>query len=303
MLLKEWWKGSLEHVLSPIWVLLLLLTGSFALATALQDRVTAWDPQAGSASVLQLLLGDSRKLLAEQFIKEADVSFHSGYYPSIFDEHKAPKETEHMTSTEGSPEAEAHEQKMSFLSPPRDWIERFGRNFLITEHTHLEGGNQREILPWLRISAELDPHRIDTYTVAAYWLRNSLGKVDDAEQFLREGLRNNPASYDLWYELGLLYIENRHDLTRARNAWELSLRYWQKEEPSKAEPDLIGYERIVVHLADLAERTGNLERAIQYYEMVLKTSPNPEVVREQIVNLEQKLTAPHQTNSTAAAKP
>lgn len=287
---------------SPIWGLLLLLTASFALATALQPRVDAWNPQTDSSGMIQQILGDSRRLLADQFMEQADVSFHSGYYPSIFDQRKAPKDTGHMTSKEGTPEAEAHEQQMNFMGPPRDWIERFGRHFLITEHTHLDGGNEREILPWLKISADLDIHRIDTYTVASYWLRNSLGKVTEAEQFLREGLRNNPTSYELWYELGSLYSENRHDLNRARNAWELSLRDWQMEEPAKSDPDLIGYEKIVVHLGNLEERAGNFERAIGYFNLALKTSPNPEVVREHISELRQDLEASRQTNSTTAAR-
>ena len=280
---------------SPAWILALLLTASFALATVLQPRVDAWNPQADSAGVLKLLLGDSRRMFADQFMEQADVSFHSGYYPSIFDDRKAPKEPGHLTAKEGSPEAEAHEREMSFLGPPRDWIERFGRNFMITEHTHLHGGTEREILPWLKISAALDPHRIETYAVAAYWLRDSLGKVDEAERFLREGLRNNPTSYELWYELGLLYSENRHDPDRARNTWELSLRYWQKEEPSKADPDKIGLEKILIHLANLEQRSGNLARAIDYFKMALKTSPNPDVVRQQIVELEQKLAATRPT--------
>ena len=36
----------------------------------------------------------------------------------------------------------------------------------------------------------------ETYTVTAYWLRERMGKVDEAEQFLREGLRENPDSYE-----------------------------------------------------------------------------------------------------------
>jgi tetratricopeptide (TPR) repeat protein len=289
--------------LSPIWPFLLLLSACVALATVLQPLAASWDPQAESGGILKLLLGDSRRLLADQFMEQADVSFHSGYYPSIFDERKAPKETAHLTSKEGSPEAEAHEKEMNFMGPPRDVIERFGRNFLITEHTHLEGGNEREILPWLRISAELDPHRIDTYTVASYWLRNSLGRVDDAEQFLREGLRNNPGSYELWYELGLLYYDNRNDVARARNAWELALKYWQKDEPSQKEPDLIGFERIVIRLANLEERSGNLPRAIEYFKLALKTSPNPDVLQQQIHALQERLAAPGQDNSAAVTRP
>src|SRR5438309_1796727 len=82
-----------------------------------------------------------------------------------------------------------------------DWIERFGRHFLITQHSHLSGGNEREILPWLRFSAELDPQRVETYTVAAYWLR-SMGKIVEAERFLRDGLLANPGSPEILFELG-----------------------------------------------------------------------------------------------------
>jgi len=266
----------------------------------LQFRVDEWiqPADASGGGMLKALLGDSRRMFANHFFVKADVYFHSGYYPSIFDEKQAPKDTEHMTSKEGSAEEEAHEQSMNFLGPPRDWVERFGRHFMITEHTHLEGGNEREILPWLRISAELDPHRIDTYTVASFWLRTSLGKVSEAEQFLREGVRNNPTSYELWLELGLLYNDDLHNRARARNAWELALRYWQEQEPNKSEPDRIGFEKIVVRLARVEEQDNNLTRAIEYLKMALKTSPNPEVIRRQIAELEQK--ASGQATSSSA---
>jgi tetratricopeptide (TPR) repeat protein len=285
---------------SPQWLLLFLLSASFTLATVVQPRLAPWELQADSGGIVKVLLGDSRRLLADQFLEQADVSFHSGFYPSIFDERKPRKETGHMTSKEGSPEAEAHEHEMNFMGTPRDWIERFGRHFMITEHTHLEGGNEREILPWLRISAELDPHKIDTYTVASYWLRNSMGKVPEAEQFLREGLRNNPQSYELWYELGLLYDENRHDSARARNAWELALRYWNQSEPAKAEPDRIGWEKIVVRLANLEEKTGNLTRALEYLKLVLQHSPNPDAIRDRISELEKQQASGHGTNSLSS---
>lgn len=291
--MKRWW---------PFWILLLLLTASFALATALQPRVVAWDHEGDSGGgVLKVVLGDSRKMFADQFLEQADVSFHSGYYPSIFDERKAPKDTQHMKAKEGTREAEAHEQEMNFMGPPRDWIERFGRHFMITEHTHLEGGNEREILPWLKLSADLDPHRIDTYTVASYWLRNSLGRVNEAEQFLREGLLNNPGNYELWYELGQLYHDNRHDLARARNAWELALKYWEKNEANKPKPDFYGYRDIVIRLAKLEEKDNHLDRAIEYLKMALKTSPNPKAIQDQIAELEQKLVSPGAANSFHSA--
>ncbi len=175
----------------PYLILLLLLAACFSLATILQPRASGWSKRAQSDNILNVLFGDGRRLFANHFFVQADVSFHSGYYPSIFDQARAPKDTRHLTAKEGEPAAEEHEKQMNFFGPPRDWIERFGRHFIITEHTHLQGNNEREILPWLKISAELDPQKVETYTVATYWLRN-LGKVNEAEDFLRQGLRSNP---------------------------------------------------------------------------------------------------------------
>lgn len=273
-------------------VLLLLATGCFSLATLLQPRSAGWSKRGESASVLKVLLGDGRRLFANQFFVQADVSFHSGYYPSVLDQSRAPKDSRHMTATEGSAVEEAHEKQMQFLGPPRDWIERFGRHFRITRHTHLEGGTEREILPWLRLSADLNPQRIDTYTVAAYWLRSRLGKVKEAEQFLREGLRANPDSYEILFELGRLYRENYHDVSRARDVWELALRRWQEREAKEKEPDFFVLEAIAVNLARLEEQTGNLDRAITYLELARKVSPSPGSLQQQIEELKRKSAAP-----------
>ncbi len=84
--------------------------------------------------------------------------------------------------------------------------------------------NEREILPWLRLAADMDPQKIETYTVGAYFLRKHLNRPEEAEAFLREGLRNNPDSYEILFELGRLYNENDHDTDRARNVWQLALK-------------------------------------------------------------------------------
>jgi tetratricopeptide (TPR) repeat protein len=267
-------------------VLVLLASIAFTLATVLQPRSERWGRR-GSDNVLNLLFGDGRKLFANHFFVQADVSFHSGYYPSIFDRDQAPKDSRHMQAHEGSPEAEEHEKKMSFLGPPRDWIERFGRHFMITEHTHLEGGTEREILPWLKLSAELDPQRIDTYTVAAYWLRD-LGKLKEAEQFLREGLRNNPDSYEILFQLGQLYYENYHETARARNVWELALAKWNQRESGKKEPDRIGLEQITIHLARLEEKEGHPDKAIALLRIAKSASPNPGALQQQIDELQRR---------------
>ena len=275
---------------APYLTLLLLLAASFTLATVLQPRALKWSTRGQSGSLLKVVLGDSRRLFANQFFVQADVTFHSGYYPSIFDQAQAPRNSRHMTAKEGEPEAEQHEKQMNFLGPPRDWIERFGRHFLITEHTHLHGGKEREMLPWLQLSAELDPQKIETYTVAAYWLRN-LGKVKEAEDFLRQGMRNNPDSYEILFELGRLCYESNHDPVRARNVRELGLRKWTEAEAAKKNPDLFQLEQIAMNLSRLEEEQGNLVRSIQLLELSKKASPSPQSLQKQINELKQKLAA------------
>jgi tetratricopeptide (TPR) repeat protein len=286
--------------LGPYLILLLLLAACFSLATVLQERVSGWSKRGESDNVMKVLLGDGRRLFANQFFVQADVSFHSGYYPSIFDQANRPKDTSHLTAKEGEPAEEEHEKQMNFLGPPRDWIERFGRHFIVTEHTHLEGNHGTEILPWLKLSAELDPQKIETYTVAAYWLRD-LGKIKEAERFLREGFLNNPDSYDILFELGRLYYENNHDAARARKIWELALRRWSEQEAANKKPDVLKLGQIAVNLAHLEEAEGNLPRAIQLLELCKKASPHPEALQRQIDELKQKLAAHPSATATPQA--
>jgi len=278
---------------SPYIVLVLIVAACFSLATTLQPRALTWSRRGNTGNVLKVIFGDGRRLFADHFFRKADVYFHSGYYPTIFDRSLAPKDTRHLTAQEeeGHEEEKDHEKEMDFLGAPKDWIQRFGRHFLVTEHTHLSGGTEREILPWLRLSAELDPQRVETYTVSAFWLRARLGKVAEAEQFLREGLRANPNSPEILFELGRLYFQSYHDAARARNVWELTLRKWTAQESGKKEPDLFLLEEIAVNLSALEEQAGNLPRAIDLLQLAKKTSPQPEVLQKQIDELKTKLSA------------
>lgn len=279
----------MNRTVTQVLLLVLLATASFSVATMLQPGALCEGGHNQGDSVLKVLLGDGRRVFANHAFVQADVYFHSGYYPSVFDQTQAPKDSRHMTAAEGSAEEEEHERKMNFLGPPHDWIERFGRHFLITEHSHLEGGKESEILPWLKLSAELDPQRIDTYTTAAYFLRKELGKPEEAEKFLREGVRNNPGSYELLYELGRLYSENYHDDQRARNIWQLALFRWQDHESAKKDPDLRGLEEIAINLARLEERAGDLPAAITHLELAARVSPHHVALRRQIEELKARL--------------
>ncbi len=293
---------------SPPLVLALLLAVCFTVATSTQRHALNWSTRAQADSMLKVLLGDGRRMFANHFFTQADVTFHSGYYPSIFDRREKPSASPMQSGHEGHDDHEAedshahgehcnhgedaHEKEMAFLNQPRDWIERFGRHFFVTDHTHLAKGREREILPWLRLSAELDPQRVQTYTVAAFWLRTQLGKVAEAEEFLREGLRANPQSYEILFALGQVRYDHHQDVVRARNLWEVALRYWKEQESGKPEPDVASLREITLHLARLEEAEGNWRRAIEHLKVAKMVSPQPELLQQQIEELQQKLAEP-----------
>ncbi len=113
------------------------------------------------------------------------------------------------------------------------------------------------MLPWLRLAADMDPQKIETYTVGAYFLREHLNRPREAEAFLREGLRHNPNSYEILFELGRLYDENYHDTDRARDVWLLALNKWSerfKNDPKGAKENKLAFERN--HRSPRPARTG-----------------------------------------------
>jgi len=294
--------------------LVLLGVAAFGLSTWLEPWFQHWAGDRGqSGNALTVLLGDSRRLFARHFYVKADAYFHSGYYPSMFDE---PTSSEKLPMTAGAIAGHEHgEQCADILGQPKDWIDRFSRHFYPSSHAHLgEGkpgcnephdhdagrqhdpaeearsaGEERELLPWLRVAAELDPDQPETYVVGSYWMRSRLGKVTEAEQFLREGLRANPGNPEILFELGRIYRENRQDPSRARNLWELALNKWRELEPPKPQPNRLLYLQLLGNLAKLEEEQRQYGRALKYLKLLKDVSPSKEQIQDWMEELQAKL--------------
>jgi tetratricopeptide (TPR) repeat protein len=299
-------------------LLILLLVLAFSLGAWVDPRVQRVSERY-SGNVFEVVLGEGRRMFANHFAVKADSYLHSGFYPSIFDQaaaaearekseqaktNAAPRkltaESEHTGESEHAADAEhahdaghAHENgeescpechkcDTTFMGQPQDWIDRLGRNFIVTQHTHLEDGKAREILPWLKLAVELDPQRVETYAVGAYWLRVDQNRPDQAERFLREGLKANPESYVLYFELGQLYYESHRNTQRARNLLEHAYRLWQKNEGIKEEPDRASFLGITVRLGKLELEAGNPQKAIEWLTMAKEHSPSPDALQKQI---------------------
>lgn len=271
----------------PALITFALLSACFALAVTVEPQLAAMQPYVRHEKTpIEVILGDARRFFAGHFFIKADVYFHSGYYPSIFDQ--AEQHDAHIATDAGAVAAHEKEEDDDFLGKPLDCIDQFSRSFYPSTHTHLDedagGGKEkvREMLPWLRITAALDPNRIDTYTVGAYWLRTRMGKVQQAEAFLREGLEANPGSYAVLFELGRIYRENYKNSARARNLWEAALKHWNQSEAAKREPDSFLLLQITWQLALLEQEAGNFDKSISYLETAKSVSPNPAAVQKRI---------------------
>jgi tetratricopeptide (TPR) repeat protein len=294
-------------------LLIALLVSCFGLAANLAPQFQALEnSRRQSNNFFSLLLGNSRRIFANSFFVKADAYYHSGFYPTIFD-NNSNFQTPHIAEDTGAIASHNHGEEGSFLGPPRDWLDAFGRHFIPNRHTHLDeggaagdlGGSKevREILPWLKLSAELDSENVKTYTVTAFWLRTRLNQVPEAEQVLREGLQHNPDNAQILFELGRIYFENYHNLPRARNIWEAALRSWARQASGVPQSerlkmtnenfdDRFMFEQLQTYLAQLEEKGGNLDAAIARWEQAKLASPNPQDLQKHIDELKQKLAAP-----------
>jgi hypothetical protein len=269
-------------------VMVFLFVCCVTLATILEPSFRGLhSKENSSASVLVALMGDSRRLFAHEFFAKADAYFHSGFYPTIFD---VRGNSDLKEESHDKPAGEqAHEEESSFLGAPKDWIDRFGRHFYPTIHTHLHGGNEREMLPWLKLAADLDPHEIDTYLTASYWLRTSLNQPDQAEQFLREGLRANPDSYEILLELGRVYLENRNNPRVARNIFALAQQKWNRQDAAGDKPDPHAYEEILGETVQADHALGDVKRQLADLEELIKVAHSKEPLEREMAELKAKL--------------
>ena len=271
----------------------LLMVSGFCLATNLDLWFQDWPGnRAASANLMAVAMGDARRLFADAFFVKADAYFHSGMYPTIYDNRQSFK-TPHIAEDSGAMKPKNTGDETQFLGRPRNWIDAFGRQFYPSVHTHLSEGGANgkegeatvgEILPWLKLSTELDPKRVEVYAVTAYWLRR-MDKIDESEQELREGLKENPGDPQLLFDLGRLFSEARHNPIGARNVWEAGLRNLAGMPDKDSDHNRFITEQILASLAHLAETEHHTKEAIGWLEQLKKVSTTPQAVEHWIDEL------------------
>lgn len=242
-------------------VLALMWGGSFALCCRLtsaeSDGLMPGDAPAGSPAMAGSLaikaLDASRMVVSDQLYANADRAFHMGvgvYHRPAF--------------TSG------------FM--------RLAQAIAPEGHAHLHAEGVNEIVPWLYFATRADPHNVEAYVVAAFWLAGDGGRPDLAERVLNEARLNNPKDYRVYLEKGRLALK-KNALTEAARAFDVAGTLWQLDAgPDKIQAQLDRAE-MLVYRGLLYEETGDVPSALACYQNMLALFPERTGIRERVVEL------------------
>lgn len=232
--------------------------------------------------VVWQILGEGRSIVSNLSILQADLYFHGGA-GHFYEEHQHGLAL--AGAGKGEEDEEHHAEKAVAPVSPFNVLFRISRAIGLTEHKHLHGADVKEIIPWLYYAAKLDPNNIQAYTLTAFWLGDRLGKVEEAVAFLKEGLSNNPDSWEINAELGRIYCQHIKDHAAAKR---YLLR--AKELISSAPHDRFQERYVLSWLAETDEALGDRIDALPIYERIKVLFPGTTVYEERIKTIEDEAT-------------
>ncbi|MBC8143829.1 MAG: hypothetical protein H7Y38_20550 [Armatimonadetes bacterium] len=162
-----------------------------------------------SASVT--LFGQFRSGMADFLYMKADKYLHNGVEIRGTTQAEQKAAVARVQSAKGEDAALAHDGAETTAVPakPDDWrgilgdIERETQPFQdMRAHAHKD---PKESLPLYRLMTVANPQFIPGYTVGAAMIALDKTKIGEALAFLREGEKNNPQSFEIKTEIGMMY--------------------------------------------------------------------------------------------------
>ncbi len=237
----------------------LLVTGG--LAVTLSCRLSAMfllsgeKKDASPFSVVGKALGASRTALSASLLRGADRYFHLGR-----------------------------------LTPPSEaftnaWYQRIARTLSPQTHAHATGDQVKDMMAQIWFSLLADPHNVDAYLIAAYWLAGpDINRPDMAQKVLQEGQRRNPRHHEFPCELALLALKTGR-LDAARTHLEAGLRLWPGVRDPASKQTRLDKETLLTYRALLHEHDGRIAEALADWREVLSIFPSREEVHQRVKDL------------------
>lgn len=158
------------------------------------------------------------------------------------------------------------------------------RHALTPEQQRARARMESEIMPLVRIVTWLDSHFVLAYQVGAWTLGDRLKKPTEAEEFLKEGIRNNPDRYELYSELGFTYFFYLKDYPKAAIAFGRALQL--------PIANLNETKKLIRMLAYCYEKSGEIEKAVKILEKYIQIDPKNGKARQRLERLRKELAAP-----------
>ncbi|MFH1752644.1 MAG: tetratricopeptide repeat protein [Candidatus Omnitrophota bacterium] len=238
--------------------------------------------------IINNVLGEARKIFAVSCYVNADLYLHGGVYD--IDKSECGQS---YTLTGAQQGDEHHEERADHdhgrkehrstahnAFPIWNILPYIGEAIDIGEHIHLQGEEEKEILPWFVFATRLDPNNAENYQLGGWFAWRRLGRIEEGEEFLRKGLAHNPDSWKIYKELGFLYFMGRGDFQEA-------LVYLHKAVELISEDNSDKYEmrQVYAFTAHCYEMIGNNEKALEYYKEILALFPRDESVQNKVRSL------------------
>jgi tetratricopeptide (TPR) repeat protein len=231
---------------------------AFALSCHLSPMTASAGRDPADFSVAGRIFGASRAAFAGFLHEKADKDFHLG------------RDARHKESFHDS------------------IFQRIGDGISPKDHVHLSGPMTKEMLAWIRMSLLVDPHNIQSYLLASYWLSSpEINRPDQAREVLLDGQAGNPRSHEIQMELAILDLR-QGNLDAAKRFLDTGLALWPGTRDPAAERALLEKEKelLLTYRALLHENDTQIPQAIHAWREVLKIFPDRSDVRDRLQVLE-----------------
>lgn len=218
-------------------LVMLILTGASATwagsyASIVNPPIEQKTLESGEKAAGASLLGQFKTSAAANLYARADLYLHGGVElrPMSSDEAQSGVRDAHVNESQSKQLGTEADMVTSIPSPDRDWRGFLGNMDRATGaykdmhgHSHNDPG---VTFPLFRLMTWVDPHFITGWTTGSMMLSDSRTAEEALKSidFLKQGLDQNPESVDILTSIGVLYAQQRQDITTGLNYFDRALK-------------------------------------------------------------------------------
>ncbi|OIO39054.1 MAG: hypothetical protein COT00_03795 [Candidatus Omnitrophica bacterium CG07_land_8_20_14_0_80_50_8] len=235
-------------------------------------------PEAHSKDPLTLLLGSAKESIGDTLFLKANSYFHGGVDMNLI-QHEGMEDEDHG--------AEGHELE-TYKKAYTDWVYKVNSRVKVLDHIHLRGQETKELLPFLSAAVKLDPYNVSAVLTTAYWLNDYFKNTDAAIEILKQGLKDNPDSWEIHYALGMNYFKVKEKYSESAAYFEAARQKIDKNDSNRKSLRIIYY-----FLAESYLKQGFHLQALECYQKALfgfASAENPSLkfsIAKKIANLSE----------------